>query len=147
MIMKAAIFTTLALSSLCALACDRDPREMRKSEPVTAIEEPTTLDQLEPVSGRTGPAVQAIAQASCSREERCNNIGADKKYTSQQACLTRVQSDWQSDLNSRECPGGIDQKELSECLQEIRNDDCNNPMDSLGRFVACRESDICMAMP
>ncbi|WP_438031284.1 DUF6184 family natural product biosynthesis lipoprotein [Sorangium sp. So ce233] len=46
-----------------------------------------------------------------------------------------------------ECPGGIDSNELNECLQEIGNDDCNNPLDTLGRIVACRSSDLCRATP
>jgi hypothetical protein len=38
------------------------------------------------------------------------------------------------------------EKELDECLEEIRNEDCGNPFDTLGRLAACRENDICKAM-
>ena len=47
-------------------------------------------------------------------------------------------------LNGRDCPGGVDQRELSECLTEVNNQDCGNPLDALGRIAACRASDICL---
>lgn len=143
-----------ALISLASTACDREQRSLT-DEPVTTAPERTqdglqqegADDQLQPVRGRSSPAVEAIAQARCAREQRCNNIGADREYASEQVCMARVQADWSTELSARECPGGVNQSELNECLQEIRNDDCNNPIDTLGRFAACRESDLCNAIP
>lgn len=137
--------STSALISLGAFACDRERSAL--DEPVTTTPAERLDEDVEPVRGTTPPAVQAITQARCAREQRCNNIGADQKYASQDACLTRVEAEWHDELNTRECPGGVNQGELNECLQEIRNDDCNNPIDTLGRFAACRESDLCNALP
>ena len=92
-------------------------------------------------------APQLIAQARCEREQRCGNVGPDKTYASQSACVERVRADWAEDLNARECPEGIVQDELAECLEEIRNEDCSSPFDTLGRITACRASDICNAAP
>jgi hypothetical protein len=94
-------------------------------------------------ASRVLPAAESIADARCLREQRCNNIGADRKYSSLNDCATRVRNDWKDDLNTRECPAGVDQKELNECLTEIRNEDCNNPFDSLGRIAACTAAQIC----
>ena len=67
-------------------------------------------------------------------------MGTDKSFGFQEA---KVRADWRDDLKARECPGVVVQKELAECLEEIRNDDCGNPLDSLGRMLACRKSDLC----
>ena len=91
--------------------------------------------------------VEGIAKARCEREQRCNNIGFEKPYTSLDACLTKVATDWRDDLNRYECPGGFEQKELDECMREIRNEDCSRPFDTLERIVACRSGDICIATP
>jgi hypothetical protein len=90
-------------------------------------------------------AVQAIARARCEREQRCGRIGADQNYTSTEACLTEIRQDWADELSAYECPGGVEQDELTECVQEIRTEDCAAPFDTLARVVACRSSDICQA--
>jgi len=97
---------------------------------------------LRPAS-RTGSATEAIAQARCAREQRCNNIGNDEKFSSSGDCLTSIRNDWKDDLNARECPGGVEQDDLQECLTEIRNEDCNSPFDTLERISACTAAQIC----
>jgi hypothetical protein len=97
------------------------------------------------VRGSVSQALDAIAQARCDRAARCQDVGGDKKYSSKQACVEKVKEDKLDGLNSEDCKFGIDQKELNECLTEIRNEDCNNPLDTLGRVAACRSSDMCKA--
>jgi hypothetical protein len=92
------------------------------------------------------PSIKAIAMARCDREEVCKNLGADRKFASREACLAEIQEDMSDDLKLSECPGGIVQKELDECLAEIRNEDCKNPIDKLERLAACRTSDMCKAI-
>jgi Family of unknown function (DUF6184) len=135
------------LGSLGAAGCDRESRESRsveRNEPLSTT--PGAMDERQPVRGTAASAADEIAQVRCAREIGCGNVGAGKEYESERACLTSVQSEWREDLNARECPGGINRKELNECLQEIRNSDCKNPIDALGSIVACRTSDICEAM-
>jgi hypothetical protein len=93
--------------------------------------------------GTPASAIDQIVQARCARESRCDNIGADNKYASTEACMSEIRAEWQDDLDARSCPGGIAQEGLSECLSEIRNEDCGNPFDTLGRVMACREGNIC----
>ncbi|HEU4409951.1 MAG TPA: DUF6184 family natural product biosynthesis lipoprotein [Polyangiaceae bacterium] len=90
-------------------------------------------------------AIQAIANARCGRETRCNNVGSSKRWASAEACRTDLMAKGRDELRAAECPGGIVQKELQECLTEISNEDCNNPLDTLGRLAACRSSDLCKA--
>jgi len=63
--------------------------------------------------------------------------------SSQTDCLTRIRNDWKDDLTARECPNGINQAQLNECLAKIRNEDCGNPFDTLARVSECTVGKIC----
>lgn len=88
-------------------------------------------------------ATESIARSRCQRELRCNNVGKDRKYSSDQDCLTRIRNEWKDDLSARECKTGINQTELNECLAKIRDEDCNSPLDSLARVTECTQAQIC----
>ncbi len=88
-------------------------------------------------------AVAAIADARCDREQRCGNIGSGGKYASKHACNEQVRREWAEPLNGRECPRGVNEEELEECLEDIRGEDCNNPFDSLERVLSCGTVEIC----
>ena len=98
-------------------------------------------------AARTRSAAEQIAEARCERERQCGNVGGDKTYSSTQDCLTRIQTDWKDDLNARQCPGGINQSELSECLHQVRSEDCGNPFDTLARLADCTQGQICIEEP
>lgn len=87
--------------------------------------------------------VDGIAHARCARELACGNIGQDEKWLTLESCTRQIKADWRDELNAFECPGGIDERELDECMEEIRNEDCASPFDTLGRIAACRSGDIC----
>jgi hypothetical protein len=93
--------------------------------------------------GEARSAARNIAGARCDREAKCNNIGPDKKYASDDACEDQIRADWANDLNAYDCPGGVVDKELEECLNAIRNEDCNSPFDTLSRVSECMASQIC----
>jgi hypothetical protein len=92
----------------------------------------------------THTAAQQIASARCEREQKCGNIGNDKTYSSSQDCLARIRADWQDDLNTRECPGGVNVHELNECLGQVRTEACGNPFDTLARMTECTQAQICI---
>ena len=99
-----------------------------------------------PLTGPGGEARSAarnIAGARCEREARCTNIGADKKYASDEVCEDQIRSEWANDLNAYDCPKGVVDAELDECLNAIRNEDCNSPFDTLSRVSACTAGQIC----
>lgn len=141
-------YTNVALSVLgasLALACNKSSER----EPELASTTSRTSDNdhtMTPASG-TRPAAEQLAQARCERERTCGNIGNDKTYSSSQDCLARVQSDWRDDLNARDCPGGINQHELDECMSQIRSEACGNPFDTLARIAECTSGQICIDIP
>jgi Family of unknown function (DUF6184) len=91
----------------------------------------------------TGLAVRSITSARCEREQRCDNVGPGKKWESEGECETKTRAEWREDLNKYECPQGIVQAELDECLVNIREESCGNPFDTIARAVQCNASDIC----
>lgn len=96
------------------------------------------------VSNDTRSAMDSIAEARCAREAKCDNIGSEKDYSSTEDCLARIKDEWRDDLNARECPGGVDEPELDECLTAIRDDECGNPFDTLSRVAECGAGQICI---
>jgi hypothetical protein len=98
----------------------------------------------EPVASEGASATDSIAEARCARESRCDNIGADKKFSSMEDCITRIREDWREELGARECPGGINETQLNECLAAVRAEECSNPFDTLERVAACTAGQICV---
>jgi len=134
-------YGALLICALALAACDRDRATDRdrttKTDPGT-----TTVTGANVVAN--DPAVLRVVNARCARELACNNVGADKKFASTDVCAQKLRADMKNDLNVQDCPRGIDQKELDECLSEIRNESCNNPIDKLERLAACSTSDLCL---
>jgi hypothetical protein len=141
-------------------ACRRDHTEVDRSEPartnttgtVTTETPGTNQDtQVRPFGATMGSAgvpeevADRIASERCARESKCNNVGAGKRYADEGACMSDLKRKNRDELNSYDCKGGVDSKELNECLAEIRNEGCNNPLDTLGRLAACRSSDLCLS--
>ena len=94
-------------------------------------------------AGETRSAARHIASARCEREQRCDNIGNDKKFATEDVCVDKIRSEWANDLNAYECPNGVVQKELDECLTAIRAEECSSPFDTLSRISECRAGQIC----
>ena len=88
-------------------------------------------------------AADRLAMSRCDRELRCDNIGDGRKYASSADCHERVRADWKDDLDSRRCQDGIDERELGECLSEIREENCDNAFDTLSRLTQCSRAQIC----
>lgn len=134
-----------ALACIGAAACDMDVKDRRdtKHDDITRDVGRDTAAK----SGMNAAAVSSIASARCEREQRCDNFGEGRKYADAAECRTKLTADVQDDLSGKDCPGGINDKELQECLSEIRSEDCNNPIDKLEVVAACRESDLCKATP
>lgn len=104
---------------------------------------PPELAKAEPVPSETASASEQLAEARCSREVRCNNVGAEKRYASLEDCLTRVWTEWQGDFDSRECPAGVDPTAFDRCLTEIRVLECSSPPESLELIPACQAASLC----
>src|SRR5690606_297855 len=84
-----------ATAVLLAIACGRSP-----DAPA-----PTTTTGARTLSSED--AIMRVANARCEREMACNNIGADGKFGSQDACMRELRHNTQAELRSSECPRGI----------------------------------------
>lgn len=125
--------------------------EYRSSVPATMGESPergteerasTETGVVASASGRQAE-VRQLSTARCDREERCNNVGKNRKYESREQCLQKLDAKNQEDLGPAECKKGIEQAKLSTCLKAIQGEECNSPLDSLSRIVSCRSSALC----
>ncbi|MBX3207259.1 MAG: hypothetical protein KF764_19585 [Labilithrix sp.] len=141
---------------LAAVGCNRDRADRERTvgqdrTPVTGEDRPTGEREPRGVTTVTGAgvlgntaAIERIVAARCQREAGCKNIGAEKKHVSEQACVQKLKADMKDDLGTNECPRGIDNKELNDCLSAIHKEECNNPIDSISRLAACRSSELCL---
>ena len=132
---KLGLYSLAMATALSVVGCNKTSNRDARSSAIG--------DGMTPAS-RARTAAEQIAQARCEREQQCGNIGADKSFSSSQDCLVRIQSDWKDDLNARECPGGINQKELNECVMQVRTEACGNPFDTLARITECTSAQICI---
>ncbi|HEX9295063.1 MAG TPA: DUF6184 family natural product biosynthesis lipoprotein [Polyangiaceae bacterium] len=89
-------------------------------------------------------AVASFATARCDREVRCKNVGVKEKYATRDECVAKMKEDKRDDINAKDCPGGISEKQLNDCLQSIRTEDCGNPLDAISRLSACRSGSLCV---
>src|SRR5262245_26669575 len=112
------VIAVLGLGVLVA-ACDRDEQRALGTERDRGSRTPTInpdrpMDQAPKTTGtfHVRPA-ERIAQAQCDYEQRCGNVGADKKYATSDACFSTIRRDRAEELNVYECPGGFDEKELN----------------------------------
>jgi Family of unknown function (DUF6184) len=142
--MKKLGLCALGLGLVSVVGCnkenERDPNLARNEHM------PAATGNMTPAS-RTRSAAEQLAEARCEREQKCSNIGNDKTYSSSQDCLARVQNDWKDDLNARQCPGGINQQQLDECMGQIRAEACSSPFDTLARITECTSAQICIEQP
>ena len=89
-------------------------------------------------------AIQRITAARCDREVSCNNIGSGKAYNTREACANELGHDKRADLRAEECPRGISEPDLNDCLTDIKSEKCGNPLDSISRLAACRKGKLCL---
>lgn len=89
-------------------------------------------------------AVKRLTDARCDRAKACNEIGDKQKYADDSACKRENQHDLQADLRAGECPRGIRQEKLANCVQEIRNEKCGNILDKISRLATCRTGSLCI---
>jgi hypothetical protein len=140
---KVAGFGAPLICFVALVACNRD-RALDRDRPVQNDPGKTTVTGANVGSVSNDSAINRIVAARCAREAACKNVGPDKKYTSTDVCSQKLRADMRDDLNAKDCPHGIDQKELDECLTDIKKEDCNNPIDTISRLAACRTGDMCL---
>ena len=85
-------------------------------------------------------AVHRLTAAHCDHAKACNS----HSYADEASCKREVHNDMQSELRVGECPGGIRERRLAKCLQEIQNEKCGNPLDKISRLATCRSGSLCI---
>jgi hypothetical protein len=90
-------------------------------------------------------ASSSMTAARCEREVKCNRVGQHGKYASHAACVAELKEDIRHDLDGSDCVNGVRAKELNDCLQAIRDEQCGNALDLDGviRLRACRSDNLC----
>ncbi len=89
-------------------------------------------------------AASRITARRCERELDCNDVGAGKKYEDNAACEREVAHDLQAELRPSKCTYGVREDKLNECLEELRNGKCGNPLDTVSGLATCRTGRICL---
>ena len=97
------------------------------------------------VSRETAPSASTtIARVRCDREVKCNRIGSRGKYESRDACVAELKRDVERELDGS-CTNGVSAKELNDCLQAIRDQQCGDvDLDTTLRLAACRADSLCV---
>jgi hypothetical protein len=84
-----------------------------------------------------------LATARCERDQRCQGIGAGKRYLDREACASerRVQSDaW---LPEARCRNGITPERVESCVAAIQSTSCETALETLDGIEACRAQSLC----
>jgi hypothetical protein len=118
-----------AVFSMALAGCNK---ESESTPPMTPASAPN------PAARSAG---EQIASARCDHEQRCNDIGPDKKYGSWEHCMTVMRDDAAKSVNH--CRNGIDQEDMRECLTDIQGQNCGNPFESLMSSKNCDADDLC----
>lgn len=112
---------------------------------------PAVTGTAEPPASPTGSqkgadtaVVDRLAEARCDQEQGCKNIGASAKYVSRAVCMDQLRGSIANDLNTYNCPGGLDSAGVDRCMAAIKSEECNHPFDTLTRYDKCRTGALCM---
>jgi hypothetical protein len=128
----------------------RAPRETQTPQTSPQTRNPTPVTRpmgATNVQPRASDAtfVERIASARCDREQTCANIGDGRKYASRNVCMDQLRGRIANDLNSYQCPLGIDTGAVEECLAAIGAEQCGaHPVEAISRMDKCRSGAMCM---
>jgi hypothetical protein len=137
------IAVSLASAGMVVLGCEHTDDRVATSRPAQQPMGATNTQGRE--SSLDPPVVNHLARARCDREQACNNVGDGKEYASRQVCMDQARGGVANDLNSHQCPGGINRAAVQECLTAIGNEECGaHPVEAITRMDKCRSGAMCM---
>jgi hypothetical protein len=88
--------------------------------------------------------IERIADATCDREQSCNTIGPGAYFASREECMNTVREKTRQTLSPTQCPGGILQKALDNCLASLVANQCAQPGDEITRAAQCPARLLCI---
>ena len=84
----------------------------------------------------------AIVLARCNREARCNTVGEDKEYATEEDCIARLKPNTEQELEASGCPRRIPPAPLGACMEAIRKESCERPRE-LALIEECGKAVLC----
>jgi len=88
-------------------------------------------------------AIGSVTDARCNREYACGRVGPGQHFATFVDCRTELDGDVRAALSPSKCSRSIDDSAVSHCLSEIRDQKCDNTLDSVGNISSCRSSEVC----
>jgi hypothetical protein len=144
--MKIGISCCIA-AMLAVLGCGGSASTPPSSAPGSADARSTTRLMSAPQTPQivsSDEAVMRLTNARCDREVACNNVGSEGVFLDRDACARQLGHDAYASLQSQLCRGGIDDAKLATCLADVRNERCNNALDTIERVLSCRRRELCI---
>jgi hypothetical protein len=90
-------------------------------------------------------AMSRIVTARCAREVQCDQVGANKRYATHDACTREIGQKTRAELQANACPNGFDAKKLESCVDEIAKEDCSDMTEPLAKLDDdCKTSSLCV---
>jgi hypothetical protein len=133
---------------MLVLGCEHtDDRNVATSSPAAPpASQPLGATNAQAVGAPVDPGVvDRLASARCDREQACDNVGDGKRYASRHVCMEQQKGSIANDLNSYQCPRGIDGPAVQECLSAIAGEECGaHPVEAITRIDRCRNATMCM---
>ena len=84
----------------------------------------------------------AITLARCQLEARCNNVGEEREYVTEEDCIARLEPGTERELEAGECPRRIPSVRIGACMEAIRQEKCDSPRD-LAHIRECSAAVLC----
>lgn len=88
-------------------------------------------------------AAMMLTNARCGRESVCS--GAARTTGAAEGCRRGLFPEMQSAVRPEACPSGIDEKNLSHCIAELRQQVCDDERQPLESIPGCRHAELCPA--
>ena len=84
-----------------------------------------------------------LADEMCAREAACNNIRADGRYLSEEACMADHGAKAPVQVSKWTCVPPRTSAGFEECLAAIRSERCETALPRADRLIACRSAPVC----
>jgi hypothetical protein len=137
------VAVSIASAGMLVLGCEHtDDRNVATSPPARGTaSRPVGATNIQASTS----VVDRLSNARCDREEACKNVGDGKEYASRRVCMDQIHGGIANDLNSFQCPGGLDAAAVQQCLIAIGNEECGaHPIEAITRMDKCRSGAMCV---
>ena len=75
--------------------------------------------------------------------ERCEQLGPGRRFLTREICRVSLREEEEPAIHTDECAAGVSAGMLSECLDRVEAEGCDDALGTLARIKACRPAQIC----